>query len=60
MGDVDPDIRKVLEYVARGRRYVDVEKYPDATARRALGRILDEEAERPVAGDTIGSGGATP
>jgi hypothetical protein len=44
MPEIDPDIRKVLEYVSRGRRYVDVEKYPDATARRALGRILDEEA----------------
>ena len=29
--------KPVLEYVSRGRRFVDVEKYPDATARRALG-----------------------
>jgi hypothetical protein len=31
----------VLEYVSRGRRFVDVEPYPDATARRVLGALED-------------------
>jgi hypothetical protein len=39
----DPDILDVLRYVSMGRGYVDVEPYPDARARRALGRIYDEE-----------------
>jgi hypothetical protein len=32
----------VLEYVSRGRGFVDVEKYPDVTARMVLGLIDDE------------------
>jgi hypothetical protein len=43
MPDIDPDTLRVLEYVARGRRYVDIEKYPDASARRALGRLYDSQ-----------------
>lgn len=40
------EARTVLEYVSRGRRYVDVEPYPDALARRVLG----EDVSLPVAG----------
>lgn len=29
----------VLQYVSYGRRYVDVQPYPDATARKLLGEI---------------------
>lgn len=35
------DVRQVLEYVSRGRRFVDVEPYPDSLARRALGAMMD-------------------
>lgn len=42
------EARAVLEYVSRGRRYVDVEPYPDATARRILGAIgADKDVTRP-------------
>jgi hypothetical protein len=34
-------MRPVLEYVSRGRGYVGVEPYPDATARFALGALDD-------------------
>ena len=37
--------RPVLEYVSRGRRFVGVEPYPDAQARRALGQILEGTSE---------------
>lgn len=45
------DAAKVLAYVSAGRGYVDVEPYPDALARRALGALddaglLTEEVER--------------
>lgn len=33
------DIVEILEYVSRGRGFVDVEPYPDAKARRVLGAI---------------------
>lgn len=33
--------RPVLGYVSMGRRYVDVEPYPDATARRVLANLVD-------------------
>lgn len=36
---LEGDIRAVLTYVSRGRRYVDSEPYPDARARRALGEM---------------------
>lgn len=39
---VDEDVLQVLTYVSSGRGYVDVLPYPDALARRALGRIRDE------------------
>lgn len=32
---------EVLQYVSGGRNYVDVVPYPDATARRALGELVD-------------------
>jgi hypothetical protein len=35
------DVLPVLRYVSKGRRYVDVEPYPDALARRALGALDD-------------------
>jgi hypothetical protein len=35
------DAVKVLRYVSAGRGYVDVEPYPDALARRALGALDD-------------------
>lgn len=35
------DAIKVLAYVSAGRGYVDVEPYPDALARRALGALDD-------------------
>lgn len=41
---IEPALRdaiEVLGYVSRGRRYVDVEPYPDALARRALGALGD-------------------
>lgn len=31
----------ILEYVSRGKGYVGVEPYPDASARRVLGMIRD-------------------
>lgn len=34
----------VARYVSTGRSFVDVEPYPDATARRALGALSDEGA----------------
>lgn len=43
---VDPDVLEVLEYVSRGRNYVDVTPYPDFNARRALGRMHDEGSLR--------------
>lgn len=49
----DADVIRVLEYVSRGRRAVDVGKYPDALARRALGRLLDRS---PGAGPVAGRG----
>lgn len=33
---------EVLQYVSRGRRFVDVEPYPDAKARMILGGISTE------------------
>jgi hypothetical protein len=33
---------KVAVYVSRGRGFVDVEPYPDATARAALGALPDD------------------
>jgi hypothetical protein len=44
-------VYRVLEYVSRGRRYVDVEPYPDATARRALA-ALDSLINQQTQGDT--------
>ena len=38
---VDEDVLEVLTYVSSGRGYVGVTPYPDATARKALGRIRD-------------------
>lgn len=35
------DIMRVLEFVSAGRRHVGVAPYPDATARRLLGTLLD-------------------
>lgn len=43
---VDRDVLAVLGYVSRGRRYVDVVPYPDAAARRALGRLHDAQPVR--------------
>lgn len=37
------DILTVLEYVSRGRGYVDCAPYPDFQARRALGAIHDQQ-----------------
>lgn len=34
-------LHPVAAYVSRGRRYVDIEPYPDAGARRALGVLAD-------------------
>lgn len=36
---------EVARYVSAGRRFVDVEPYPDATARRALGALPADETE---------------
>ncbi|MCP9947218.1 hypothetical protein [Actinomadura madurae] len=36
-----PDLVRVAGYVSRGRRFVDVEPYPDVLARRALGSLDD-------------------
>lgn len=35
------DLIRVAAYVSRGRRFVDVEPYPDALARKALGALDD-------------------
>lgn len=55
--EVDPDILAVLEYVSRGRRYVDVTPYPDFEARRALGRLHDDGSLRSQASGTPGDTG---
>lgn len=34
-------MRPVVEYVSAGRRYVDVEPYPDGAARAALGLVTN-------------------
>lgn len=39
----DPDVLAVLRYVSNGRSYVGVQPYPDAAARRALGRINEDQ-----------------
>lgn len=46
----------ILEYVSRGRRFVDVEPYPDAEARAVLGEVLDARA---AAGYTLAGPGDT-
>jgi hypothetical protein len=35
-------MRPVVEYVSRGRSFVDVGPYPDGAARRALGALNDD------------------
>jgi len=44
----------VLEYVSRGRRYVDVTAYPDARARRVIGLIHDAYADTPTTAPSEG------
>jgi len=36
-----PDLIRVAAYVSRGRGFVDIEPYPDALARKALGALDD-------------------
>lgn len=45
--------RPVLEYVSRGRGYVDVTPYPDYTARRALG-LMHAPTDSETKGETEG------